>query len=117
MFTPKDKLAEWFEYYAMAMELNIWTNTTLSKSTWSDKDGKWTVNLERGDQKRESIPLHLPNSHNQEPFTHATLYSQPVIQVNQVYPISKAYKTFKAIYPIHPHLTVRNRIPRVRKRW
>ena len=52
MFTPKDKLAEWFEYYAMAMELNIWTSTNLVESSWSDKAKKWTVTIERkkGDQ-------------------------------------------------------------------
>ncbi|KAL8688611.1 MAG: hypothetical protein Q9218_005518 [Villophora microphyllina] len=27
VFTPKDKLAEWFETYAKALELNVWTST------------------------------------------------------------------------------------------
>ena len=27
VFTPKDKLADWFESYAAAMELNVWTGT------------------------------------------------------------------------------------------
>ena len=46
-FTPKDKLAEWFEYYAMAMELNVWTSTNLINSSWSDEERKWTLTLER----------------------------------------------------------------------
>ncbi|MFC9836090.1 NAD(P)-binding protein [Rhodococcus sp. NPDC127530] len=27
VFTPKDKLASWFEFYSDAMELNVWTGT------------------------------------------------------------------------------------------
>ena len=29
------------------MELNVWTSTKLVESSWSDKDRKWTVVLER----------------------------------------------------------------------
>ncbi|KAL8792033.1 MAG: hypothetical protein Q9195_005374 [Heterodermia aff. obscurata] len=73
MFTPKDKLAEWFEYYALAMELNIWTSTTLTASSWSDAEQKWTVTLERkqGDQtsQRTFHPRHivLATGHSGEP--------------------------------------------------
>ncbi|KAL2867814.1 flavin-containing monooxygenase [Aspergillus lucknowensis] len=45
VFTPKDKLAEWFEAYAKILELNVWTRTTLKTPTWDGK--KWTVVLER----------------------------------------------------------------------
>ncbi|KAL2795169.1 hypothetical protein BJX66DRAFT_350755 [Aspergillus keveii] len=45
VFTPKDKLAEWFESYAKVLELNVWTRTTLRTPTWDGK--KWTVVLER----------------------------------------------------------------------
>jgi hypothetical protein len=45
VFTPKDKLAEWFESYAKVLELNVWTKTTLRTPTWDGK--KWTVVLER----------------------------------------------------------------------
>jgi hypothetical protein len=36
VFTPKDKLAEFFEAYAKLLELNVWTRTTLKSSSWSD---------------------------------------------------------------------------------
>ncbi|KAL2807921.1 hypothetical protein BJX63DRAFT_439784 [Aspergillus granulosus] len=45
VFTPKDKLADWFEAYAKTLELNVWTRTTLRTPTWDGK--KWTVILER----------------------------------------------------------------------
>lgn len=45
VFTPKDKLAEWFESYAKTLELNVWTRTTLRTPTWDGQ--KWTVVLER----------------------------------------------------------------------
>ena len=47
VFTPKDKLAEWFELYAKAMELNVWTSTNLVDSKWDDVARKWTISLER----------------------------------------------------------------------
>lgn len=47
VFTPKDKLADWFEYYAGVLELNVWTSTTLEKSEWSESTRQWTVNLTR----------------------------------------------------------------------
>ncbi|KAL4938446.1 hypothetical protein BDV06DRAFT_215087 [Aspergillus oleicola] len=45
VFTPKDKLADFFEAYATLLELNVWTRTTLNESSWNGK--WWTVNLER----------------------------------------------------------------------
>ncbi|KAL3446397.1 hypothetical protein BJX65DRAFT_318847 [Aspergillus insuetus] len=47
VFTPKDKLAEWFESYAKVLELNVWTRSTLRTPTWDGK--KWTVVIERRD--------------------------------------------------------------------
>ena len=47
MFTPKDKLAEWFEIYAKALELNVWTKTNLTASSWDDEQRQWKVSLER----------------------------------------------------------------------
>ena len=47
VFTPKDKLAEWFEFYAKVMELNVWTKTTVKEPKWDDANQKWTVKLER----------------------------------------------------------------------
>ncbi|KAI9841981.1 MAG: hypothetical protein M1837_007547 [Sclerophora amabilis] len=59
IFTPKDKLAEWFEFYANALELNVWTKSTLRSSTWDETDRKWTVTIEREKAgKTETRTLH-----------------------------------------------------------
>ncbi|KAL2889874.1 putative indole-3-pyruvate monooxygenase YUCCA11 [Ceratocystis lukuohia] len=47
IFTPKDKLAEYFEAYTTLMELNVWTKTTLKSSVWDDAAAKWTIVVER----------------------------------------------------------------------
>ena len=47
IFTPKDKLGDWFESYVKLLELNAWTKTTLTKAVWDDKAMEWTVDLER----------------------------------------------------------------------
>ncbi|RFU28443.1 hypothetical protein B7463_g7874, partial [Scytalidium lignicola] len=47
VFTPKDKLGDWFETYVSIMELNAWTRTTIVKSEWDDATKTWEVDLER----------------------------------------------------------------------
>ncbi|KAL8904202.1 MAG: hypothetical protein Q9171_007133 [Xanthocarpia ochracea] len=47
IFTPKDKLAEWFESYARLLELNVWNSTTLTDAKWDDEKRQWTVTLTR----------------------------------------------------------------------
>lgn len=53
IFTPKDKLAEFFEAYAKLLELNVWTQTTIKDSKWDEANKQWTVVLER--QKEPDI--------------------------------------------------------------
>ncbi|ORY16917.1 dimethylaniline monooxygenase (N-oxide forming) [Clohesyomyces aquaticus] len=45
IFTPKDKLAEFFESYVKLLELNVWTKTTLTFSSWDEGKKQWTVSL------------------------------------------------------------------------
>lgn len=60
VFTPKDKLAEWFESYAKLLELNVWTQTTITSTSWDSGKREWTVNLERkkSDGTTEQRTLH-----------------------------------------------------------
>lgn len=60
VFTPKDKLADWFESYAKTLELNVWTSTLVTSTTWSDSDRQWTVELSRKhlSGKTETRTLH-----------------------------------------------------------
>lgn len=47
VFTPKDKLADWFESYAKALDLNVWTSASLVSQKWDEAKKEWTVTVER----------------------------------------------------------------------
>jgi cation diffusion facilitator CzcD-associated flavoprotein CzcO len=47
VFTPKDKLAEFFEAYVNLLELNAWTSTTIKSTSWDEDKRVWTVTVER----------------------------------------------------------------------
>ncbi|KKK13242.1 hypothetical protein P175DRAFT_0497274 [Aspergillus ochraceoroseus IBT 24754] len=60
VFTPKDKLAEFFECYAKLLELNVWTKTRIGSTSWSEETKQWTVELVRRkeDGTTETRTLH-----------------------------------------------------------
>jgi cation diffusion facilitator CzcD-associated flavoprotein CzcO len=59
-YIPKDKLANWFEAYVDAMELNFWTGTEFEGGAYDDAQGHWTVTLRRADgSKRIMHPRHV----------------------------------------------------------
>jgi cation diffusion facilitator CzcD-associated flavoprotein CzcO len=59
-YIPKDKLANWFEAYVDAMELNFWTGTTFEGGSYDKAEGRWTVRLRRDDgSTREMRPRHV----------------------------------------------------------
>jgi cation diffusion facilitator CzcD-associated flavoprotein CzcO len=60
VFIPKDMLANWFEIYAEAMELNVWTGTELAGGAWDAAAGCWDLQLKRGDgAERRMRPRHI----------------------------------------------------------
>lgn len=60
VFIPKDMLANWFEIYAEAMELNVWTRTELAGGTWDEAAGCWDVLLNGADgTQRRMRPRHI----------------------------------------------------------
>ncbi|KAF2277372.1 FAD/NAD(P)-binding domain-containing protein [Westerdykella ornata] len=60
VFTPKDKLAEFFEAYVKLLELNVWTSTELKSTSWDESKKIWTVTVERRklDGTTETRTLH-----------------------------------------------------------
>jgi cation diffusion facilitator CzcD-associated flavoprotein CzcO len=59
-YIPKDKLANWFEAYVEAMELNFWTETEFEGGSYDEKAGRWTVTLRCADgSKRTMHPRHV----------------------------------------------------------
>jgi cation diffusion facilitator CzcD-associated flavoprotein CzcO len=60
VYIPKDKLANWFETYVEAMELNFWAGTTFESATYDDADARWSVLLRRADgSERRMRPRHI----------------------------------------------------------
>ncbi|KAF4997588.1 hypothetical protein FDECE_12044 [Fusarium decemcellulare] len=47
VFTPKDKLAEFFEAYVNLLELNVWNKTRVVHTSWESDEKRWTVVLHR----------------------------------------------------------------------
>jgi cation diffusion facilitator CzcD-associated flavoprotein CzcO len=60
VFTPKDKLAEFFEAYVKLLELNVWTSTSLKSISWDEEKKLWTVTVERkkADGSTETRTFH-----------------------------------------------------------
>jgi putative flavoprotein involved in K+ transport len=57
---PKDMLAGWFEAYAWAMELNVWTGTELVGGSYDEEAGAWRAIVRRADgSERVLRPRHL----------------------------------------------------------
>ncbi len=60
VYIPKDKLANWFESYAEAMELNYWTGTEFEGGSYDEAAGRWNAIVRRADgSTRELHPRHL----------------------------------------------------------
>ena len=59
-YIPKDKLANWFEAYVDALELNYWTSTELVSGVYNDDDARWTAILRRSDGSERTLrPQHI----------------------------------------------------------
>ena len=60
VYIPKDKLANWFEAYVDAMELNYWTGTEFERGTYDEAEGCWSVVLRRADGSTRTMhPRHV----------------------------------------------------------
>ena len=59
-YLPKDMLADWFEAYAWAMELNFWTRTELASATYDASAGRWNAVVRHADGTERTVrPRHL----------------------------------------------------------
>ena len=60
VYIPKDKLANWFEAYVDAMELNFWTATALVSGAFDEAADRWSVVLRHADgSTRRLHPRHV----------------------------------------------------------
>ena len=59
-YIPKDKIANWLEHYAEAMEINFWTRTGFEGAARDGASGRWVARLRQGDGTvREMRPRHI----------------------------------------------------------
>lgn len=60
VFTPKDKLADWFETYVATMELNVWTGSEVVRAQRDETVDLWTVDIRRQDGTVRTVsPRHV----------------------------------------------------------
>jgi putative flavoprotein involved in K+ transport len=59
-YIPKDKIANWLEFYAEAMEIDVWTRTDFTGATWDAAAGRWTVQVQRAEGGARTMrPRHI----------------------------------------------------------
>ncbi len=59
-YLPKDMVADWFETYAWAMEINFWTSTEFVRGEYDDAAGIWNATVRRADGSERALhPRHL----------------------------------------------------------
>ena len=59
VYIPKDKLANWFEAYAEAMELNYWTGTEFEGGRYDEAKGRWQITVTTREGRRSLHPRHV----------------------------------------------------------
>jgi putative flavoprotein involved in K+ transport len=59
VFAPKDKIADWLEFYTRVMEIPYWSATTATSASYDEDAGRWTVEVDRNGEKVTLRPTHL----------------------------------------------------------
>lgn len=60
VFTPKDKMGDWLEIYAGALDLNVWTSSSITSVEHDAASGAWTVTVSRGNGEEQVLhPKHV----------------------------------------------------------
>ena len=59
VFSPKDKIGDWLEFYTKVMELNYWTRTTAKRASFDDASKQWTIVVDRDGQEVVLKPKQL----------------------------------------------------------
>ncbi|MFM9941461.1 MAG: flavin-containing monooxygenase [Hyphomicrobiaceae bacterium] len=60
VYIPRDKIANWLEFYADTMELNVWTGTEFTGGTYDEKSDTWTLTVRKPDGTERILrPRHV----------------------------------------------------------
>ncbi|KAF9448282.1 FAD/NAD(P)-binding domain-containing protein [Macrolepiota fuliginosa MF-IS2] len=57
VYSPSQKLANWLEYYAEALELPVWLSTNIT-SVSQDENNKWHVKVKRGEETERAFTVN-----------------------------------------------------------
>ncbi|HEX4305881.1 MAG TPA: NAD(P)/FAD-dependent oxidoreductase [Solirubrobacterales bacterium] len=55
VYMRKDKIADWFENYVSAMEIDAWTDIELLDATYSESERIWTARLRLGEGEERTL--------------------------------------------------------------
>jgi len=59
VFSPKDKIGDWLEFYTNVMELNYWSETEAKSASYDEAKGEWSVVVERDGKEITLRPKQL----------------------------------------------------------
>jgi putative flavoprotein involved in K+ transport len=60
VYIPRDKIANWLEFYADTMEINVWLQTEFLRGSYDEKAGRYTLTVKRGDGTERILrPRHI----------------------------------------------------------
>jgi putative flavoprotein involved in K+ transport len=59
VFSPKDKIADWLEFYTRVMELNYWGSTIARSAAYDEGAGEWNVVVQRDGETVTLRPRQL----------------------------------------------------------
>jgi putative flavoprotein involved in K+ transport len=59
VFSPKDKIGDWLEFYTRVMEIPYWSSTTCLSASYDESEKRWTVEVDRNGERVTLRPVHL----------------------------------------------------------
>ncbi len=60
VYIPRDKIANWLEFYADTMEINIWNSTEFTAGDYDEASGQWSLQVKRPDGTTRTLkPRHV----------------------------------------------------------
>ncbi|KAG6337008.1 hypothetical protein ID866_2068 [Astraeus odoratus] len=59
LYCPAPKLADWLEFYANALDLNVWLSCKVSDAKWNEDVKTWTISIDRNGDMRTMSIRHL----------------------------------------------------------
>jgi putative flavoprotein involved in K+ transport len=59
VFSPKDKIGDWLEFYTRVMEIPYWPSTTCLSASFDAQSEQWTVEVDRDGERLTLRSTHL----------------------------------------------------------